>query len=71
MARPLPGLVEVARSAEKSVAFFYNWEQLRDVARPGYINFSYFRDSWRDRDGDRNGHRGEPFDTGDSKIAGA
>ena len=52
MARPLPGLVEVARSAEKSVAFFYNWEQLRDVARPGYINFSYFRDSWRDRDGD-------------------
>ena len=52
MARPLPGLVEVARSAEKSVAFFYNWEQLRDVARPGYINFSYFRDSWRDRNGD-------------------
>ena len=52
MARPLPGLVEVARSSEKSVAFFYNWEQLRDVARPGDINFSYFRDSWRDRDGD-------------------
>jgi phosphopentomutase len=52
MARPLPGLVEVARSAEKRVAFFYNWEQLRDVARPGNIHYSYFRDSWHDQDGD-------------------
>ena len=52
MARPLPGLVEVARSAEKHVAFFYNWEQLRDVARPGNIHYSFFRDSWRDQDGD-------------------
>ena len=52
MARPLPGLVEVARAAEKRVAFFYNWEQLRDLARPGNIHYSYFRDSAYQRDGD-------------------
>src|SRR6187397_1910036 len=33
MARPLPGLVEVARAAGKRTAFFYNWEELRDLAR--------------------------------------
>jgi predicted AlkP superfamily pyrophosphatase or phosphodiesterase len=52
MARPLPGIVEVARAAEKRIAFFYNWEQLRDVARPGSIHYSYFRDSSESRDGD-------------------
>ena len=52
MARPLPGLVEVARSANLRVAFFYNWEQLRDVARPGNIHYSYFRDSYHNSDGD-------------------
>jgi len=52
MARPLPGLVEVARSANLSVAFFYNWEQLRDLARPGNIHYSYFRDSYHNPDGD-------------------
>ena len=52
MARPLPGLVEVARAAGKRVAFFYNWEQLRDVARPGSVHFSYFKDNWHDQDGD-------------------
>jgi predicted AlkP superfamily pyrophosphatase or phosphodiesterase len=52
MARPLPGLVEVARAAEKRVAFFYNWEPLRDLARPGNIHHAYFKDSAYDRDGD-------------------
>lgn len=52
MARPLPGLVEMARAADKRVAFFYNWEELRDLARPGNIHYSYFRDSARDPDGD-------------------
>ena len=52
MARPLPGLVEVAHAAQKHVAFFYNWEQLRDLARPGNLHYSYFRDSSHDRDGD-------------------
>lgn len=52
MARPLPGLVEVARAAGKRVAFFYNWEELRDLARPGNIHYSYFRDSSTDLEGD-------------------
>ncbi len=52
MARPLPGIVEVARASGKHTAFFYNWEQLRDLARPGYIHYSYFRDSFLDADGD-------------------
>jgi len=52
MARPLPGLVEIARSAEKRVAFFYNWEQLRDLARPGHIHYVYFRDTSYNQDGD-------------------
>ncbi len=52
MARPLPGVVEVARAAEKRIAFFYNWEQLRDLARPGNIHYSYFRDSSYDPAGD-------------------
>lgn len=51
-ARPLPGLVEVAKAGEKRVAFFYNWEQLRDLARPGNIHYSYFRNSAYDEDGD-------------------
>jgi len=52
MARPLPGLAEVVRSANKRVAFFYNWEQLRDITRPGSIYYSYFKDSSHDPDGD-------------------
>jgi predicted AlkP superfamily pyrophosphatase or phosphodiesterase len=52
MARPLPGLVEVTRAARKRIAFFYNWEPLRDLARPGNIHYSYFRDSSHDQDGD-------------------
>lgn len=52
MARPLPGLAEVARSADKRIAFFYNWEQLRDLTRPGNIHYAYFKDSSYDLDGD-------------------
>jgi predicted AlkP superfamily pyrophosphatase or phosphodiesterase len=52
MARPLPGLAEVARDANKRVAFFYNWEPLRDLTRPGNIHYAYFRDSSYFMDGD-------------------
>ncbi len=52
MARPLPGIVEMARASQKGVAFFYNWEQLRDLARPGNINYAHFRDSSQNSDGD-------------------
>src|SRR5512139_1720499 len=52
MARPVPGIVEIARASDKRVAFFYNWEQLRDLARPGSIHYAYYRDSSYDPDGD-------------------
>lgn len=42
MVRPLPGLVEVAKQHNKSCAFFYNWENLRDLSRPGQLEHSYF-----------------------------
>ncbi len=41
-ARPLPGLVEQIKKADKTAAFFYNWEMLRDLARPGNLQHSYF-----------------------------
>lgn len=43
MARPLPGLVDVAAQSYKQCAFFYNWEELRDLSRPGHLAYSYFR----------------------------
>ncbi|MFN8457849.1 MAG: alkaline phosphatase family protein [Anaerolineae bacterium] len=45
MARPLPGLVDLARLAGRRCAFFYNWEQLRHVSQAGSLHFSYFRDN--------------------------
>jgi predicted AlkP superfamily pyrophosphatase or phosphodiesterase len=52
MARPLPGLVDVLGNSAKTVAFFYNWEQLRDLNRPGSLAFSFFRNTAYDIDGD-------------------
>lgn len=40
--RPIEGLCEVLKRAKKSCAFYYNWEQLRDLARPGSLNYAYF-----------------------------
>ncbi len=45
MARPLPGLAEVAHAAGKHSAFFINWEPLRDLSRPGSLRYTYFRDN--------------------------
>jgi predicted AlkP superfamily pyrophosphatase or phosphodiesterase len=52
MARPLPGLVDLLGSAARSTAFFYNWEQLRDLNRPGSLSFSFFRNTAYQIDGD-------------------
>lgn len=40
--RPINGLYEVLSNADKTGAIFYNWEQLRDLSRPGSITYSYF-----------------------------
>lgn len=45
MARPLPGLMEVAHAAGKHCAFFINWEELRDLSRPGSLRYTYYRDN--------------------------
>jgi predicted AlkP superfamily pyrophosphatase or phosphodiesterase len=44
MARPLPGLIEVLKQNKKRSAFFYNWEPLKDLSRPGSLDYSFFLD---------------------------
>lgn len=40
--RPINGLCEVLKNNGKKCAFFYNWEWLRDLSRPGSLTHSYF-----------------------------
>lgn len=40
--RPVKGLCEQLSDAGKTCAFFYNWEELRDLSRPGSLSYSYF-----------------------------
>lgn len=39
--RPVTDLCQVLKNAKKTSAMFYNWEQLRDVCRPGSLAYSY------------------------------
>jgi predicted AlkP superfamily phosphohydrolase/phosphomutase len=41
MARPLPGLFDVAAAAGQRCAAFFGWEQLRDLSRPGSLTLSF------------------------------
>jgi predicted AlkP superfamily pyrophosphatase or phosphodiesterase len=52
MARPVVGLVDQAKHHDKKSAFFYNWEFLRDLNRPGSLYYSYFIDTSYQEDGD-------------------
>lgn len=40
--RPVKGLCEQLSDAGKSCAFFYNWEELRDLSRPGSLIYSHY-----------------------------
>lgn len=40
--RPINGLCEVLKQADKKCAIFYNWEELRDVSRPNSLAHSCF-----------------------------
>ena len=40
--RPVNGLCEVLLQNGKKSAFFYNWEELRDLSRPNSLTFSFF-----------------------------
>jgi predicted AlkP superfamily pyrophosphatase or phosphodiesterase len=46
LARPLPGLVDLAKQQlGLRSAFFINWEELRDVSRPGSLSYSWYMDA--------------------------
>lgn len=45
LARPIDGLADVVSKHGKKAAFFYNWEQLRDLALPGSLKCSYYQDN--------------------------
>jgi predicted AlkP superfamily pyrophosphatase or phosphodiesterase len=53
MARPLPGLFDLAKATGKRCAFFYNWEELRDLGRPGSLELSFFSNTSYQHDGDQ------------------
>jgi len=40
--RPIQGLCEVLRNAGKTCGLFYDWEQLRDLTRPGSLTRNHF-----------------------------
>lgn len=40
--RPINGIVEVLAAAKKNSAVLYTWEQLRDLWRPGKLEYSVF-----------------------------
>lgn len=40
--RPITGLCEILSAKQKKSAFFYDWEELRDLTRPDSLSFSYF-----------------------------
>ena len=40
--RPVKGLFDVLHDAGKHCASIYNWEELRDVGRPGSLDYSFF-----------------------------
>ena len=40
--RPINGICETLRGADKKCAIFYNWEEIRDLARPNSIVHAYF-----------------------------
>lgn len=40
--RPIKGLCEVLKQADKKCAIFYNWEEIRDVSRPDSLAHACF-----------------------------
>ncbi len=40
--RPIDGLCEVLKKADKKCAIFYNWEEIRDVSRPNSLAHACF-----------------------------
>ncbi len=40
--RPIAGLFELLKKCGRTTATFYNWEQLRDLSRPGSLSYSHY-----------------------------
>ena len=49
--RPIPGLTDALHAAGKKTAAFFNWEELRDLSRPGSLDHIYFSASALDLSG--------------------
>lgn len=52
LARPVPSLIDVAHTHGRQVGFFYNWEELRDLASPGTLAVSVMGRAHDFREGD-------------------
>ncbi len=52
MVRPIDGLFERLAKAGKTCAFYYGWEPLRDVARPGSCMFSEYINAYTEESSD-------------------
>lgn len=50
--RPVSGLCEQLSAAGKKCAFFYTWEELRDLSRPDSLTFAMLRNQHREEDTD-------------------
>ena len=50
--RPVPGLFDVARQAGLKAAAYYNWEELRDLWRPGAVEAAGYWHDNKTPDGD-------------------
>jgi predicted AlkP superfamily pyrophosphatase or phosphodiesterase len=52
-ARPVPSLFDVAKEQGRLAGFFYNWEELRDLAAPGSLDVSLMYGDCESPEGDR------------------
>ncbi|NLB80568.1 MAG: hypothetical protein GX800_02890 [Clostridiaceae bacterium] len=54
MVRPINGLFEQLSNAGSINAFYYGWENLRDVARPGSLKYAEFIQAYSEEYSDKN-----------------
>jgi predicted AlkP superfamily pyrophosphatase or phosphodiesterase len=52
MARPLPGLIDIAAAAGRTTAVFHNWEPLRNINMPEALTLSFYKNTSYQQDGD-------------------
>jgi len=52
MARPLPGLIDIAAAAGRTTAVFHNWEPLRNINVPEALTLSFYKNTSYNQDGD-------------------